>query len=962
VRTTLTRILAAITLAALSVGPVSAATATSAATAVAQAATTSTVSGTVRESSGAVVAGAHVELRGPQTYTATTDAKGAFSVADVAQGIYSLSVTKPGYQIATEDDFTVVAGTNQTVQIALQPQTFTSLRTIATVHANGRAQFNTSTASVNVVTAQDLQDQGQPQVGRILNQIPGVQNSLPTSSANGAVAGAITVPNIRGALSFETASLIDGHPLAVGDFGDYVTTFLNSYLLGSVEVVKGPGAASPQTNYAIGGTVNFRTKDPTLTPTPEYTIGFTNRGGSYYNFGISDTLGRLGFVVDIAGDNEVPALNGYRSYFNISQGNSAVINGKTVPYNDTATQVPGTNSFIYNQYSLVGCCYQYNGDLNGTGELIKLRYKLSNATTATVSYLGSQYYADQNANTSELIPSTFTPGAGYTGSLAPNSSLLIPNAVYPVDAREINNEPIFQAEVRSLVGNDTVLARYYHASIDRLIYEGNPNPSVPVTAYYNLYGTAGGQTYNGGYTPVQFYDWYNQFEEDRLSGLSFEYQHPYSDGDALTFSVDQNRASSTAGSWGTSKSGNTYVQGTPSVSNPDGTSQIFTTLVLRNDYQISSKLSSVLALYDNLYRNTFPTACTGSCKIDGSNALFTTNNTSHFDERIGLTYRPSQIVSIRAAAGSAIAPPYLSLLSKVTTAPTKACSGVTACVFNVNNPGLVPETAFGYDLGADVRLPANLGVLSVDGYLTNLYNHFLSEQIYAGQCGSSAVYVCPSGSAATAPIFLAKNTNLNNARFEGVEVSWKKATTQGLGWDVAGAIQHAYAYNLPAGFYCQGLAPGTPCTPANYNVNLPIIAGHNFTGNTFSAFTTGLSGQNVGASGFSNTAIPYLQGDATVNYTFKDGIYAELGETLYGKNNGYNLPPFGIGHASIRIPINSSVSFQASGDNIFNAWTGDFPIVGGGIAYPLANGTLGATIGNVVGPATYRFELTKTLP
>ena len=97
-----------------------------------------------------------------------------------------------------------------------------------------------------------------------------------------------------------------------------------------------------------------------------------------------------------------------------------------------------------------------------------------------------------------------------------------------------------------------------------------------------------------------------------------------------------------------------------------------------------------------------------------------------------------------------------------------------------------------------------------------------------------------------------------------------------------------------------------------------------------------------------------------MNYTLKDGIYLELGETLYGKNNGYNLPPFGIGYATIRVPLNDSISFQVSGDNIFNAWPGLFPIVGGGIAYPLANGTLGATIGNTVGPATYRFMLTKT--
>jgi hypothetical protein len=220
---------------------------------------------------------------------------------------------------------------------------------------------------------------------------------------------------------------------------------------------------------------------------------------------------------------------------------------------------------------------------------------------------------------------------------------------------------------------------------------------------------------------------------------------------------------------------------------------------------------------------------------------------------------------------------------------------------------------------------------------------------------------------------------LNNSRYEGIELSIKRVVAEGFGFNIAGAVQHAYAYNLPPGFYCAGLPAGVACIPQNYNVNLPIIAGENFTGNTFGTnYTTltcttgappagcapGVNGKlvSVSASGFSNTAIPYLQGDASVNYTTQSGIYAQLGETLYGKNNGYNLPPFGIGYATIRVPLTKTLSFQVSGDNIFNAWTGLFPIVGGGIAYPLANGQQGATIGNTVGPATYSFQLTKTLP
>jgi outer membrane receptor protein involved in Fe transport len=987
------RILCAVMIAALAVGPVSAATVSNASTTtVAQAAAaTSGLTGTASDETGAPIVSARVHLRGPSSADTVTDAKGSFAFANVAAGVYTITLEKAGFETASESDLTLFSGETSNVVVTMHTATLTSLRTIARVSATGRSTFNVTPAAVNIISSQQFSDQGQAQVGRVLNQIPGVQNSLPTASANGSVQGAITVPNIRGGLSFETASLIDGHPVAVGDYGDYVTTFLNANMLGSVEVVKGPGATSPETNYAIGGTVNFRTKDPTLDPTPYYDAGFYSKGGTFSNFGFSDTVGRVGFVFDYASIDEVAPLNGYSSYFQL-YGNNAVqgyvggssgINvSENSPY--TANTVPGTNTRENNQYQLVACCYTYQGNFDSNAELAKVRYRLSDSTAITASYLGSQSFADQNANTSELIPSTFvTPtGSGYSGSLASGTALNIPASVYPNLAQEINNEPIFQAEMNTTLGNDTILARYYHASIDRLISEGNANPAIPISGQYQLYGVnpAGSSSckattcppvvYDGQTVPVSFFDWYNQFEEDRLSGLSFQYMHPFGDGNDVTFSADQTHASSTAGSVGAPFTSNvtgtnTYKAaanpvGTPSVSNPQGTNQVFTTFLLRLNYNVTPKLLGTLALYDNLYQNTFPQSCLtsggaigGTCAINGSNAVFTTNHNSHFDQRLALEYRANRDLALRFSAGSAIAPPYLSLLSKPQTAPF--CSNSTQiCTYNANNPALVPETAFGYDFGADYRLHDGITV-SGDAYLTDLYNHFLAEEISEGTCGAFAG--C-TGNAAY-PIYQSFNTNLASSRFEGIELSIRRTVAAGIGFDLEGAVQHAYAYNLPPGFYCQGLKAGVACTPATYNVNLPIIAGSNFTGNTFGTVfnTTG----TVGASGLSNTAIPYFQGNADVNFTTHSGIYALFGDTFYGKNNGYNVPPFGIAYASLRVPINQALSLQISGDNIFNAYSALFPTVGTGIPYPLANGTLGATIANTVGPATFRFEIMRKI-
>jgi hypothetical protein len=59
----------------------------------------------------------------------------------------------------------------------------------------------------------------------------------------------------------------------------------------------------------------------------------------------------------------------------------------------------------------------------------------------------------------------------------------------------------------------------------------------------------------------------------------------------------------------------------------------------------------------------------------------------------------------------------------------------------------------------------------------------------------------------------------------------------------------------------------------------------------------------------------------------------------------------------LRAPLTKTLSLQVSGNNIFNAYSGFFPIIGGGVNIPLANGGIVPTLGNVVGPATYSVQL-----
>ncbi|MGH7738168.1 MAG: beta-sandwich domain-containing protein [Candidatus Tyrphobacter sp.] len=1053
----LTTILAALLFATLAAGPVSAAAAGQGAEVVAQA--TGSVQGTATSSQGAPIAGATVTLVGPQTYRTTTDANGAFSIANVAPGIYRLTVEHPGFQTAS-NDVAIVAGAPQDVTVTMPAATFTSLQTIAHVAVRGRGVFNTTPASVNTLSAADFQDQGQYSVNHTLDQIPGIQISYPTSSADAASAGSIVVPNIRGGLSYETATLIDGHPLAVVDYGDYVTTFVNSFLFSYTEVIKGPGAMSPETNYAIGGTLNFHTKDPTLTFTPDYTFGYINDGGVYWNFGVSDTIlnGRLGFVVDLAGTTDPGRIHGQQVYFNPHSPNDVIgwngTTGNVAAFNDSNAYLGTSESAPFVVQGMAACCWTYNGYFNQYGDLFKLQYHLSETTRLTVSYLVTESYSDQDANTaSTLLPAVFAPasGHGYAGSMVPGSQFWeTSGGPYPGPggaAPEINSEPIVQAEIASAIGNNTILARYYHANVNRTIDEGTDAPFDPILGSYTYSGVnheaSNYTTYNGVTETTASYDYFRQFELDKLNGWSFEFTHPYAQGDELTLSAESTDyetdgvgsisgcspganaagqfdgfnglASSTGGcpiSYTTPTTFTTvpyYPEiGSVSTTVPGGSSQIMNTYMLRDITDISPTMTFTAALYENTYHNTYANECLftpgwygtangfphyagnlgrpgAACAPNGFNVLpyynttlakwepgWITDTQRHFDDRFALEWRPKSDLAVRLSAGSGIAPEYLAELTKPTgfIGCTTACQSLTV---TYNNPNLVPETSFGYDVGFDYGFADGDTFWSTDLYMTNLYDHFITSLNFSGT-------VIPSGGfcivATGCPVYYSENENLSNSRFEGVEMVLKHIPQYGLGWHVAGSLEHAYAYDIPSNFYCTFTPTAAkPCIPANYNTNLAILAGNNFTGNGISTGyycgpasgktpayqnTTFPSACADGVGGFSNTNIPYLTGNAEINWTGHSGMRILFGDTFLGKNNSFNAPPFWMAYTSVRVPINDRLSIQVSGDNVFNALPGYFEYEGTGPYYPLANGQQAATIENQLGPSIWHIELTKT--
>src|SRR5690348_17122450 len=97
------------------------------------------------------------------------------------------------------------------------------------------------------------------------------------------------LPRFGGGLPYETESLIDGHPISLGQQGYFSPSAISPYELQNVEVVKGPGATSPSINYAINGTVNYRTLEPTLKPEESVDLGEDQYGGNFANFRVTGT-------------------------------------------------------------------------------------------------------------------------------------------------------------------------------------------------------------------------------------------------------------------------------------------------------------------------------------------------------------------------------------------------------------------------------------------------------------------------------------------------------------------------------------------------------------------------------------------------------------------------------------------------------------------------------------------------
>jgi hypothetical protein len=361
------------------------------------------VTGVVFSRSGKPVAQARVRLDGPVHLSAVTRTNGAFAFTrpPLVEGTYTLTVEASGFARLTLRHLTLGGEPVALGRIELAPS-LTALKVIGSAVARERLPFNSTPASVKVFPREAYRDQGQASVATVLSQTPGAVSERSTGE-NAAQPQAPFVATVRGGLPFETALLIDGNPVSLPSSGTFDLAYLPSFVLQDVEILKGQGSAESTIPNAIDGAINLRTTDPGTTRKALLEVEADSRGGQFSDLAYGGTAGRFSFASMLAIDgNPGPA-----THFNAA------------------------------------------GEALQRAELLKARYQLSNATSATATYLGSEGTLG------------VAVARGYTLN---NAFLSFANAP---NARETHRMGLYDLELQSDSGLDHLTARAYTMQLQR---------------------------------------------------------------------------------------------------------------------------------------------------------------------------------------------------------------------------------------------------------------------------------------------------------------------------------------------------------------------------------------------------------------------------------------------------------------------------------------------------------------
>jgi Carboxypeptidase regulatory-like domain len=287
---------------------------------------------------------------GPGVVTsALTPRDGIIRFADVQSGLYAIRVALAGYDGVDVNDVDVLPGRRKIVEVALsrsRPKGAPSASresTSSAASAGGLAEIGRVQARPPVsVTSVDV-DEGNP-VRRVSENLADALDKIAgVSVIQAPQTGTLTI-SLRNQDASSTLATAGGVPLAGGAAGalQSVAADLSSGV--SVDTGNNPGN--------VGGSVNFRTLEPTKTWQSQLTVGYGSYERSSAAFSLSGSAKKLGIALQHAVRGDDDRLAG-------------------LTFADTS-----------------GFAYPHDGATDRYADFLKLRYAVGAHFTATAGYLG----------------------------------------------------------------------------------------------------------------------------------------------------------------------------------------------------------------------------------------------------------------------------------------------------------------------------------------------------------------------------------------------------------------------------------------------------------------------------------------------------------------------------------------------------------------------------------------------
>ncbi|HEY5258366.1 MAG TPA: TonB-dependent receptor [Candidatus Baltobacteraceae bacterium] len=819
---------------------------------------TATLLGTVRTVDGNAVAGANVLVSGPQRAQTTTDATGAFTVTGLAPGIYHIDVTKGGFLTASLDQIALLPGATQPVTATLTRASLNSLQTIATVRSLGAgSSINTGAAATSIVSRAQIQALANPQVNDIVQRIPGASLERGSSSPNTSI-------SLVGSQPYETQVLLDGHPLSGGRYGTFFSQFFNSYQLQGIETENGPGNTTPFAGTAVGGTANFLTPNFTQRTTAEFSSGFDTYGTQFSSALLTGSAGKLQWVL-------AAGAGGQNGPFAGKQG--CLLS----TYDKATWNTPASTGII-------SSCGPIDSAYGTKGEVAKLRVNFSTATSLELGFVGSQASYLPQATTYGVdaggvpIAACLPISSGGINGQACTSPFAAANVGKPTQgyffypgSNVYNTMPIFEGQLSTAIGDNTLLVRPYQGAISRVI-NGSGEANYPqfwysASTYARAFCTGApsygsvGATVNGLTACMQ--GPYSTWEHDTFKGTTFSFIHPFGD-DSLNFTYDYHSDETFACAGG----------GACGVQVPD-TFEKFNTFSLTGDFALRDDLSLKAGGYLTQWRiQGIKAIPTGTTFVGGP----LDRTVVRFDPHVALTYQPHNDVSYRLAFGTSSTFPYAGIASGTPAYIPPSGTGSAVGTLTEKNPNITPEHAVEIDFGADKRF-RNGSVLSFDLMSSVVHDVFENTQEVVNQPGPPAVGLI--------------NFTINAAKLDSriAMVTFRNEPKVGLGYFATVTATRSVVDGVPLSAY-PSAASGTFGSPAN--------------------------GVQQCSDGGNNVCIPYLKGYGSLSYAFPRGDSVSLGVDFEGKNNTYFQPPFWIYDLEAKHPVSKTFDLEVSVQNLLN--------------------------------------------